>query len=227
MICSKCGYVSSDSDVFCIKCGTLLRKPEAESEAISEADDFEPEAVNEPGFSAEAYQESGDNEFEGHETPPYEEIPDIPEADPAAEGVSSDETEMDEPSEEAAVPDFFSRPVYNPAIGDDVVKSSPAPKPEVKPSHVTSSRLNRPLSVWGYLWRTVLFCIPVLNIIPLFVFAFSSNVNKNSKNFSSAVLILMLIGLIISVTLVFLIITYTDHDVIRNVINQYTHYFKQ
>lgn len=232
MICSKCGYVSSDSDLFCIKCGTPLRKPEAEPEAVNEADDFEPvtepEAVEEDVFVPEPVQETVSEEIEEIENNsevPAEEVRDIPETVSADEEVSSAEPEAEESAEEAPVPDYFSRPVYNPVIGEETVKASPSAKPENKPAPVTNSRLNKPLSVWGYLWRTVLFCIPVLNIIPLFVFAFSSNVNKNSKNYASAVLILMLIGLIIAVTLVFLIITYTDHDMIQRVINQYTNYF--
>ena len=54
----------------------------------------------------------------------------------------------------------------------------------------------------------------MLNIIPLFVMAFSSGINKNSKNFASGVLVLMLIGLIIGIgVLVYFLIT-TDPAVL-------------
>ncbi|MBR5948440.1 MAG: zinc-ribbon domain-containing protein [Clostridia bacterium] len=57
----------------------------------------------------------------------------------------------------------------------------------------------RPLSTWGFIWRTLLFCIPVVNLIFLFVFAFADGINENSRSYARSWLILMLVGVILFV----------------------------
>ncbi len=44
-----------------------------------------------------------------------------------------------------------------------------------------------------------LMCIPILNLILLFVWGFGSTVNLNKKNFARAALILLVIGIIFSI----------------------------
>ena len=63
--------------------------------------------------------------------------------------------------------------------------------------------------------------LAVINIIPLFVFAFASGINKNSKNYASAILVLMLIGLIIAVCAAFLVFARTDPTVLHDFILKY------
>lgn len=57
----------------------------------------------------------------------------------------------------------------------------------------------RPLSTWGFTWRTLLFCIPVVNLIFLFVFAFADGINENSRSYARSWLILLLVGVILFV----------------------------
>ena len=57
----------------------------------------------------------------------------------------------------------------------------------------------RPLSTWGFIWRTLLFCIPVVSLIFLFVFAFADGINENSRSYARSWLILLLIGVILVV----------------------------
>lgn len=81
-----------------------------------------------------------------------------------------------------------NKPLYDP---DEIYRSEePAPAPV---------KTEKPLSVWGYLWRMFLFAIPVLGLIPMFVLAFADGINKNSRNFSRAVLICLLILFVIAI----------------------------
>ncbi len=56
-----------------------------------------------------------------------------------------------------------------------------------------------PLRVGQYIGMLLLMCIPLLNIILLFVWSFGGSVNLNKKNFAKASLILGAIGLILSI----------------------------
>jgi hypothetical protein len=55
--------------------------------------------------------------------------------------------------------------------------------------------------VGGWFLTLLLLCIPIVNIILTFVWAFSGSVNKNKKNFAIALLIMMAISLVISIVL--------------------------
>jgi hypothetical protein len=57
--------------------------------------------------------------------------------------------------------------------------------------------LTDPLRVGQYLGMFISLCIPIINIILLFVWGFGSGVNLNKKNYARAVLIILaiLIGL--------------------------------
>lgn len=59
----------------------------------------------------------------------------------------------------------------------------------------------RPLSPWAYFWYSVLFMIPVVGLISLLVFSFSST-NINRRNYARAywcaILISILIALVIA-----------------------------
>lgn len=57
----------------------------------------------------------------------------------------------------------------------------------------------RPLSTWGYVWRTLLFAIPVVGLVLLFVFAFSKGVNENSRSYARSWLIYLLAALAVVV----------------------------
>ena len=55
----------------------------------------------------------------------------------------------------------------------------------------------RPLSTWGFVWRAMLFMIPILSIVFLFIFAFADGVNENSRSYARARLIYLLIFAIV------------------------------
>lgn len=254
MICSKCGYVSLDTDLFCIKCGNPLRKPEEpvvvaepEVEEVPDAEPvIEPEVSEEeliediPTVSDEAVADVPEETVPNEDTvdEPAEDVPAFeasePEAaeadqeEPSPEPVEENESQPEEATE-AFVPDPFTAAEAAPVKSyftpsEKVVVppvETPVPEEPKKAKKTIIPRLEKPLSVWGFLWRTVLFSIPVINIIPLFVFAFAPGINKNSKNYASAILVLLLIGLIIAVCAAFLVFAYTDPTVLHDFILKY------
>ncbi len=63
-----------------------------------------------------------------------------------------------------------------------------------------------PISVKDWLITLLIFAIPIVGIIMMFVWAFSSDVNINKKNFSKAYLIF--IGIMIALMIIFYIIMF-------------------
>lgn len=61
-----------------------------------------------------------------------------------------------------------------------------------------------PMTMKDWLITLLLLCIPIVNIVLAFVWAFGSNVNKSKKSFFQAYLILMAIG--IGIYIIFAII---------------------
>lgn len=196
MKCPNCGFEAGENDKFCIGCGTRLTAPETPVEApVPEV----PEAAEVPEKIEEAIENAA------------------PATDAAAEKAEKAAEEVKEavspviptvvPAEPVEAKPFVeAKPVVEPAPAPIPVKIEY--KDDEECAAPTLNKLNKPLSVWGYIWRIILFSLPILNIIPLFVMAFSKGINRNSKHFASAVLVLMLIGLIISVgVLVYLLIT--------------------
>ncbi len=55
------------------------------------------------------------------------------------------------------------------------------------------------LSVGEWLVTMIIFAIPCVNIIMVFVWGFGSGGNENRKNYSRAMLVMMLIGIVLSV----------------------------
>ena len=58
-----------------------------------------------------------------------------------------------------------------------------------------------PISPWGYIGYNILFAIPLVGIIMLFVYAFGSNTNINVKNYARSFLIIILISIILTIVL--------------------------
>ena len=56
----------------------------------------------------------------------------------------------------------------------------------------------RPISGWGYFWRTVLYAIPVLGWLILLINAIGSK-NRNGRNFARSYFCALLIAIIIAV----------------------------
>jgi phosphoglycerol transferase MdoB-like AlkP superfamily enzyme len=63
---------------------------------------------------------------------------------------------------------------------------------------------NEVISVKNWILTMIILAIPLINIIMLFVWSFSGNVNPNKKNYSRATLILLAIALVLSILFVVL-----------------------
>lgn len=71
------------------------------------------------------------------------------------------------------------------------------PVPPVAPSYGTPD--TQPVSIGGWIGVMLLTCLPLVNLIMLFVWAFSSSTKKSLKNYARASLILALIGVVLVV----------------------------
>lgn len=222
MNCPNCGLAAHETDKFCIGCGTALRRPvpPMEKPAPAEAPAAPAQAVEKLETVAEAEVEAApaaEKQFESAvaeaekvfaEEPVLKAEPVIP-APPAANEVKP---VVNEPV----------RPVVNEPVRPVVNEVKPAAAKEAE----TVSKLDKPLSTWGYIWRILLFSIPVVCIIPLFIMAFSKGVNKNSKHLASAVLILMLVCLLLALGFGIYLVCTNDPAVINDYINNLLNNFK-
>lgn len=71
------------------------------------------------------------------------------------------------------------------------------PVPPVAPPYGTPD--TQPVSIGGWIGVMLLTCLPIVNLIMLFVWAFSSSTKKSLKNYARAALILALIGVVLVV----------------------------
>lgn len=63
---------------------------------------------------------------------------------------------------------------------------------------------NSPLSPWAYIGYMLLFSIPLVGLIMMFVFGFGEG-NINRKNFARAYLIMLLIGFVLGLILTLIV----------------------
>jgi hypothetical protein len=78
----------------------------------------------------------------------------------------------------------------------------PPPQPQSyayqQPSYAPVNN-DAPMSVGQYLGTIILFGIPIVGFILMLVWAFGSSVNTNKKNYSRAMLILAVIGIVLGI----------------------------
>ena len=54
-----------------------------------------------------------------------------------------------------------------------------------------------PISMWGYLGYSILFALPIIGIIMIFVFSFSKDENINVRNYARSYILIYVIGVIL------------------------------
>ena len=72
------------------------------------------------------------------------------------------------------------------------------------PQPVTESNLPdafKPISPWGYLGYSMLFSIPIVGIVMLFIYAFGGTSNKNLRNYARSYFCIILLYVIIFIIL--------------------------
>lgn len=182
MNCPKCGTPIENGLSFCTECGTRLdiALEEAAETAANSASETIENIACEAGQSVNNAVETA----QGAYTP----------AEPPAS-----ETELPK-HEQPAAPAVEPKPYVNAAA---FVNNKPASAVKTQQPAAKKSKVNRapckPLSTWGFVWRTFLFLIPVLNLILLFSLAFSEGVNENTRSYARSWLIYMLIGALLVV----------------------------
>ncbi len=77
---------------------------------------------------------------------------------------------------------YQANPYYPPTITEDMLP------PEYKP-----------VSIWAYLGYSILFSLPVIGLIMLFIVAFGSNYSKSLRNFAKYNLIMIAISTVLAV----------------------------
>lgn len=222
MICPNCGYNAKDTDRFCVKCATRLvpieaapvvEQAKAAAAAAEDSIDSIDNAVEDKIDTAVNAAEQAVNNAEARA------VESINEAASAAEHAAEEAKANAEAvfNQEPAKP--FEPPIPT------ALPTAPKPAAEqVKPvieaaQPAECSRLCKPLTTWGFIWRILLFCIPIFNMIPLFVMAFASGINKNSRSFARAVLILMLVLFALAACGIIYALAAFGTDAITNYIN--------
>ncbi|HHV99811.1 MAG TPA: zinc ribbon domain-containing protein [Clostridiaceae bacterium] len=111
-------------------------------------------------------------------------------------GVKTEPVQPDYTVSEKSAP---MRPAPPPPINTPLVQTASSHQQAYAPLQSTaySGQLgDEPLRVGQYIGMFLLMCVPILNIILLFVWGFGSSANLNKKNFARAALILCAIMLI-------------------------------
>ena len=85
-------------------------------------------------------------------------------------------------------------PAYQPQAAPPQAYAPPQPTTYAGQPHYGGAE---PLSVGQYVGTFLLMCVPILNIILLFVWGFGSAANLNKKNFARAILIIFIIMIIV------------------------------
>lgn len=179
MFCEKCGNQMPDDSKFCLNCEAQneVAQPvqDVEQEAAAGVDTA-PAAVSEAAADAQPVveQESAPAQVKT-QVEPVKAAPPVQEAPPVK---PAPQTSNVPPAGQA-----YQQPV--PPTQQYVVE----PKPE---------KVN-PLATWKFIGMFILNGIPVIGLIMVLVWSFSSSFNRNTKSFARAILILRIIGLILSI----------------------------
>lgn len=90
-----------------------------------------------------------------------------------------------------------------PISEEEEYAENPAAQPKAKPKSVVSVENNRTLGVGEWMITILFFLLPVINIIMMALWAFSSRGNVHRKNFARACLlwlIILLLGYVVAMT---------------------------
>ncbi|HRN14309.1 MAG TPA: zinc-ribbon domain-containing protein [Clostridia bacterium] len=167
MICPNCGKEAADGALFCTGCGGRLDNlPKQEKMTASENSNNDDSSVMDAVFTSDAAD--GTHETNSGNT--------------VAE--NSDVAGADENSGERMS-----------AANDNNLKAQPANRISTEKNKNAAPCESaaavqppvKPLSTWSFIWRKLLFMIPIVNIVVLFVFAFAEGINKNSRSYARVI----------------------------------------
>ncbi len=180
MNCPNCGSELKEGAKFCVECGAPV--PETMPEA--------PVALEEP---VEALPEQVEEPVPAEEPTPVEEPVPAEEPTPVEEPVQAEEpVKVEEPVrvEEPAPKTPAAAPVV------PVAPEAPAAPEKAAEPEATDSRML--LTTAQYFFLTILFQIPIIGLVFLFVWGLGQPKNLSLKRFSLAMLLMRLIEWVIS-----------------------------
>ncbi len=181
MICPNCGKEAADGALFCTGCGGRLDNlPKQEKMTASENSNNDDSSVMDAVFTSDAAD--GTHETNSGNT--------VAENSGERMNAANDNNLKAQPANRIS-----TEKNKNAAP----CESAAAVQPPVKP-----------LSTWSFIWRKLLFMIPIVNIVVLFVFAFAEGINKNSRSYARAALIGLLTAAVLFAAAAVLCYLYTD-----------------
>ena len=196
MYCDQCGKPMPDGSLFCPNCGAKNGSSPVK-EPIKPFSEMEEKPVREP---IKPFSETVETSVK-EPIKPFSET--VKEPEPVREPIKPF-------SETVQTPAATSEPIVAPTPAVEL-KSSRGESKKDKKGNVKMENtgtmstsyeadvLYKPISVLGYIGIFLLMCIPLVNLILLFVWAFSKDTNKNKKNFAIASLIMILISIVLSI----------------------------
>ena len=190
MICPHCGKEAADGALFCTGCGGRLDNlPKQEKMTASENSNNDDSSVMDAVFTSDAADGT-------HETNSGNTVAEN-------SGVAGADENSGERMSAANDNNLKAQPANRISTEKNKnaapCESAAAVQPPVKP-----------LSTWSFIWRKLLFMIPIVNIVVLFVFAFAEGINKNSRSYARAALIGLLTAAVLFAAAAVLCYLYTD-----------------
>ena len=205
--CPVCQKLVNDETKFCYYCGASLLTPAAQP-APEPAPMPEPEPIAAP--EPEPMPEPEPVAAPEPAPAPIPEPVRAPEPQPEPEPVRAPEPAPIPEPVKAPEPAPIPEPVKAPEPAP-VVIPTPAPEPEKKEVIVNATDSRSLMTTAGYIFTTILFHIPVIGLIFMFVWGCGRPKNLSRKRFALACLLMRLIAVILVLSIaVFLLICYSD-----------------
>ena len=181
MFCENCGSQMADGSKFCIACGAKAESKEGVLDGASQ------EVAASVDSSAAVVQEDTSVAVSTaavpHEAASKEES--TASQRPAATFVP--------PVVPQTAPPQSARPVQTQPVYQQQQQEVP------QPFNVLNPASTKPLPVWKYIGIFILMGIPILNVIMIFVWAFGSSCNVNTRNYAKAILIVAVLFIVLTV----------------------------
>ena len=204
--CPVCQKLVNDDTKFCYYCGASLMNlaPDAPAQEEPVPAEPAPQAVEQPVDEASAPEPVAEPE-----SIPETEPEPMPEPEPAPEPMPEPEPEPEpvKVQDPVVIPTPAAEPA--PAKAEPVHTAPPAPEQKEVVVNATDSRSL--MTTAGYIFSTILFHIPVIGIIFLFVWGCGRPKNISLKRYALAWLIMRLLGVIFVLCVaVFVLICFSD-----------------
>lgn len=170
MFCPKCGTNVPEGSKFCETCGNNMQT------AVEQTDTQEQPEIPQAPAPAEPQPVQ-----KPQPQPVYQPQP--------------------QPQPKSQSPVYPLKPAYQP-------QPQPQPQPQYQQRPQPAPQNNtyngadpreKPYSVGGWLLTMLIMCVPIVNIVMVFIWAFGSNTNKSKKNYFIAALIWAAIWLILGI----------------------------